>query len=258
MSSLRELQQAFADGLLATDGRAPACALAGDGAARFAIYRRAMFANYHNALAATYPAVQRLLGASRFRAATGAYVRAHPSRGGDLNVYGDTFGDFLDEGAAELGLPYLPDVARLEWAIDEASRATDFDRAPEALLAALSGVPASRLPSVRLRLAPSCRLLESIYPVLRIWRDDDAEPAPDASARAANSADRLLVRRDGSGAVIVERLGPGEFAWLATLHAGRTLAAAIDAAQLSDPGFELGAALHAHIGNGTVAAIDVG
>lgn len=254
MPSLRELQQAFAGALVATDGRAPACALAGDGADRFAIYRRAVHANYRNALAATYPVVQRLLGTGRFRAAVAAYVRTHPSRGGDLNVYGDAFGAFLEDGATELRMPYLPDLARLEWAIDEASRAADCDGAPDAVLAALARVPAEGLAAARLRLAASCRLVASPHPLLRIWNGGPPAHGADGRTSGAGAGDRLLVRRDACG-VAIERLDAGEFAWLAALAAGSTLAGAQDAARVADPAFDLAAALHAHIGAGTIAVV---
>ena len=90
MSSLRELQERMAQALAG-----PSPASAAWPAERIAIYRRNIAANYRNALAASYPVVRRLTGAAFFGAAVDAYVVAHPSRSGDLNVYGDAFGDFL-------------------------------------------------------------------------------------------------------------------------------------------------------------------
>src|SRR5205823_8106628 len=137
---------------------------------RIAIYRRTIFANYRQALSASYPVVKRLTGAAFFHAAVGEFVRAHPSRSGDLNVYGASFGDFLATYPAASELPYLPDVARLEWAIDEAHRARDASSDPESVLAAFGVPPPERLPLLRLRLDPSCRLVSSPFPILRIWQ----------------------------------------------------------------------------------------
>ena len=97
MPSLRELQAGFADALLGDDGAPPAFATIPTGRAveRMAVYRRALFANYRNALGATFPVVRQLVGAPFFDTAVDAFVRAHPSTSGDLNVYGDAFGDFL-------------------------------------------------------------------------------------------------------------------------------------------------------------------
>ena len=77
MPSLRELQQEFAAAVLAGDGAAAAVrddAPTNAAAERIAIYRRAVFANYRNALGATYPVVKRLVGAPFFDAAVDAFV----------------------------------------------------------------------------------------------------------------------------------------------------------------------------------------
>jgi hypothetical protein len=256
MPSLRELQQRFAVALFADPGTAPAFAIAGAHrpAERIAIYRRTVFANYRNALGATYPVVQRLVGKPFFDAAVDAFVRAHPSRGGDLNVYGDAFGAFLAVYPPAGELPYLTDVARLEWAIDEANRAADATRSPDIVLGTLAIAPPERLPALRMRLEPSCRLVASEFPVLRIWQVNQAGYDGDDGVSLDDGPDHLLVRRDANG-VALQRIAAADFAWLAALSARATLALAIDKAQGVAEAFDLGAALHAYIGNGTIAAV---
>src|SRR5205814_7094528 len=170
MPSLHDLQRRFADALLspeaAIDFVAGASTLARD---RIAIYRRTICANYRKALAATYPVVKRLTGSSFFHAAVDDFVNERPSRSGDLNIYGQDFGDFLDKYAPAEDLPYLGDVARLEWAIDEAPRAADRSRTPDSVLASLAAARLEHLPSLRLELHPSSRLVHQSYPIIRIW-----------------------------------------------------------------------------------------
>lgn len=256
MPSLRELQQGFADAVLGPPGTPPPFGVVPSalGAARIAVYRTALFANYRNALSATYPVVKRLTGAAFFHTAVDAFVRAHPSRSGDLNIYGDRFGDFLVTYAPAAELPYLPDVARLEWAIDEAQRAPDGMRAPDAVLAALSAMSAESLPGVRLGLDASCRLLTSAYPILRIWQVNQADHVGEDRVTLDQGADRILVRRDAQRAAL-ERLPIGDFAWLEALARALPLASAIDAAQSADANFDLGTALRTHIATGTIAAV---
>ena len=259
MRSLADAQAGFARALAGDASALADLAVApGGGAAavaeRIAIYRANGRANYRNALAATYPVVKRLTGAPFFDAAVDAFVEAHPPVAGDLNVYGENFAGFLAAYPPAATLPYLPDMARLEWAIDEASRAPDAPRMPDAVLAALAQVAADRLPAVRLRLDPSCRLTTSHFPALRIWRANQ----PDRDGLEAIDLDEggvaLVVRRDAQG-IAIEATGAGDHAWLAALSRGATLGDALDAAQAADAAFDLGAALRAHIAAGTIAAV---
>jgi hypothetical protein len=256
MPSLRELQQGFAGALFAVNHAAPVFGIAGaaDPAERIAIYRNAMFVNYRKALGATYAVVRRLVGTPFFNAAVDEFVRTHASTSGDLNVYGDVFGDFLAAYPHARNMPYLPDVARLEWAIDEAQRAADAPCAPDAVLAALAAVPPERLTSLRLPLAPSSRLVASAFPILRIWQVNQPDHAGDDTVDLDAGADALLVRREASG-VSLWQLAPGEHALVAALAAGAALAAALEAAQTADAAFELGAVLRRHIASGTITGV---
>ena len=98
MPSLRELQTQFAAAVLADTG---------DRGERIAIYRNTIFANYRNALGATYPVVLQLVGRPFFDAAVDAYVLTHPSTGGDLNVYGDRSRRFPGKLSAREGTSLL-------------------------------------------------------------------------------------------------------------------------------------------------------
>jgi hypothetical protein len=252
--SLRETQLQFAAALAAPspiDVGPP-----GD-AALIAVYRANVRTNYRNALAASYPVVKRLTGAPFFDAAVDAFVAAHPPVSGDLNVYGEQFPEFLERYAPAADLPYLPDVARLEWAIDEANRAADATHVPDAVLAALSNVVPERLPAVRLALDPSCRVLRSPYPILHIWRANQPDRADDERIALDEGGVALVVRRDAVG-IAVASVADGEHAWLAALARHETLSAAIDAAIAADPSFDLGASLRAQIAAGTIAAVAVG
>ena len=148
--SLPELFRRFAASLLAEAGADP----------RIGVYRNTVFGNYRNALAATYRVVRDLTGAPFFDTAVEAFARAHPSSGGDLNVYGGTFPDFLASYPHAAGLAYLPDVARLEWALDEASRAFDTSGTSQATIAALAALPGDEVVRQRFVLDPSLRLLQ--------------------------------------------------------------------------------------------------
>jgi hypothetical protein len=255
MPSLLEQQSQFAAALTAPAGGAPPPILAAPSAQHFAVYRNNLRANYRGALGASYPVVRELVGPPFFHAAVDEFVAAHPSTGGDLNVYGAEFGDFLARYAPARDLPYLPDVARLEWAIDEAGRAPDATANPDLVLGALATLPADALPQVRFRLEPSCRFLASAHPVLRIWQVNQPGYDGDPTVAFDAPADTLRIRREADGRVVVERQAPGDHAWLNALTQGAPLGAALDAAQGADPHFDLGEALRTAIAEGVITAV---
>lgn len=238
---LSDLQRRFAAWLADPQG-APA---------RVGVYRNTTRANYRNALGATYPVVRELVGAPFFNAAVDAFVAAHPATGGDLNVYGAQLAEFLAAYPHARELPYLPDVARLEWALDEAQRAHEPRGSPQEVLAALAGEDAG---TRAFTLDPSCRLVHSAYPVMRIWQVHQAGAEGEQRVDLAAGGDRLLVRRE-AGVPVIARLASGDYAWLATLALGHSLAAALEAALDADATFDLGAALGQHIADGTIMAV---
>jgi hypothetical protein len=241
--SLLELQARFARELVA------------EGACdeRLAVYRRNLRANYRNALRATYPVVAALVGEVFFDAAVDAFVAADPPKAGDLNVYGGSFAGFLDAYAPAASLAYLPDVARLEWALDEAGRAVDLAPRPHALLQGLHALGAEAAARARFALHPACRLVRCAYPAFAIWRfhQEPGRDLPDVARRP----EALLVRCEPER-LAVERLADGEAAWLRTLASGAALEEAAQAAIDCDAAFDLGAVLRARIADGTLAAID--
>lgn len=251
MPSLRDVQLQFAAALATPASAGHGVSLGGD---RLAVYRANARANYRNALAATYPVVKRLTGGPFFNAAVDTFVAAHPPVSGDLNVYGEHFAGFLERYTPAAQLPYLPDVARLEWAIDDANRAADAPRVPDAVLAALSIVAPERVPDMRLVLDVSCRLVRSAFPILRIWRANQPDRPGDERVDLDEGGILLLVRRDADG-VALESLSAGEHAWLVALTQHATFGAAIDAALAAESSFDLGVALRAHIASGTIAGV---
>lgn len=241
MPSLLERQERLAAALESADAATEA---------GVEVYRRAIAANYRRALAATYPVVRELLGRAAFEEAVDAFVRAHPPVSGDLNVYGAEFGALL--------APVLADMARLEWAVDEAARSADVDATPAEVIAALTVLPEEAIEHVRLRLHPSCRLVANRIAVYETWRArQGGASAPVSIMTEEPSSDLLLVRRH-EGRALVERIAPGEFAWLRALHSGETFADALTQALERDAAFDLESTLSARVHDGTVCGVEPG
>jgi len=245
--SLLERQRRFA-GALCADG-APGSLTDG-----MSVYRHNVRRNYRGALGSTFPVVKALVGAAFFDAAVDAFVAAHPSTSGDLNAYGNQFDAFLARYVPARSLPYLPDVARLEWAIDEAHRADDVATSPEDVLAAFAAVPGDRLPDLRLCIGPSCRLIGSRFPILRIWRTNQRDFSGDRQVNLDEGGDCVLVRRAAAG-IPLDRVDPGTHAFLSSLAAGSPLSLAVARARVADPAFDLAASLRTHVAASTIVGI---
>lgn len=87
---------------------------------RFAIYHNNWCFGLIKALKNHYPVCERLTGIKFFEAMTKQYVKLNPSSYFSLNDYGENFAEFVGSFPPANQLPYLPDVATLEWAIHRA------------------------------------------------------------------------------------------------------------------------------------------
>jgi hypothetical protein len=127
------------------------------------VHRNTALFGLINALRLSHPTVDALVGADFFDLAARDFAQARPPSSAWLTGYGEGFAEFLQGYGAASGLPYLGDVARLDFAI-------------EALGGETPGVdgPVLDLGEVLLVLDASLRLLALDHPAAAI-RDAIAE-----------------------------------------------------------------------------------
>jgi hypothetical protein len=221
---------------------------------RLAVYRGNGAANGRKALAAAYPIVEKLVGAAFFDGLALEYARHSPSREGDLNEFGHAFAQFLAGFPPVRELPYLPDVARLEWAIHRAHYAADA----EALdVLRLAEVATEEQGALRLRLHPACAVLASPWPLARIWEVHRDDFAGDREVVFDTMTHRCLVHRP-AWRVMVGALDAGAHGFLESVRAGRALDDCVGQALAADASFELGAALAEWIGARVIVDFEKG
>src|SRR5262245_18616627 len=194
MSTLAELQRDFRLALLADDDRITSL-VAGDGlapAARLALYRHHMLDTLTDALHGTFPVVCRLVDERFFAYMADRYIRQHPPTGPCLFELGASFADFVADFPPARDLVYVPDVARLEWALNRALHADD---AVPINPATLRDVPPDLTPSLVFELEPSITLLESRWPIDRIWHAN--QPNTPSTVDLDAGPVRLQIRRAG-------------------------------------------------------------
>ena len=236
-------QQAFASALFAPHAEAALLASfkQGAGAHGLALYRGNLSATWHKTLSAAYPVLRQLVGDEFFGALCRAYGMAHPSNDADLNRFGATFAQFLDHFAplAKLAeLAYLPDMARLEWALQCAHFSADARGLDARALGALS--PA-QLEAARITLHPACSLFSSSWAVVLLWQ----------AHQPGSGIDFPVQMRFGSCALVARphfkaELAPhsaAAHAALGVLAAGQPFGAALDAAFALDARFDVAAHL---------------
>jgi hypothetical protein len=248
MSALRELQARFRDAVLGGAVTPVLRTIAADGlepAARLAIYGHHVSATLTDALRATFPVVARLVDDRFFAYAADRFSAALPPTSPCLSEYGDAFPDFLASFEPCRALVYLPDVARLEWAL---SRAQDADDGVPLDPRTLAEVPVAERAGLRLAFHASITLLASPWPIDRIWRAnqprDDEDPGGDRDTMIDLDAGgvRLEIRRRAD-AVVFRALAPGVYRLRRELFAGRTLGDAATAALAEDAELDLAAVL---------------
>lgn len=234
MPALLEFQRAMRHAIAATDGAVPEALRAWIGAGeesqwRLAIYRDTSRATLGNALALSFPAVQRLVGAEFFAGAAQGFIDTQLPQGSCLNDYGAGFAawlaGFIAQHAPAAPLAYLPDVARLEWAVNRALHAPD--RAALAL-ERLAVLDEKAMAGLRFVPHPSVSVLSLEYPADLIWRavleQDDAGMA--AVDLRSGPVSLLVERFDGT--VRVQRLAPSTARFTQRLFAGEPLHAVLE------------------------------
>ena len=123
------------------------------------IYHNNFMATHTKALREIYPAVYTLIGQDCFENIAAVYIPQNLSNSYKLQDYGRKFSDFLKDFVPLASLPYLSDVAHLEWAIHEIFYEKDD-------------------------MLSATRFVSSAYPVLSIWelcRDKNTERTLDLS-----------------------------------------------------------------------------
>ncbi|MEJ1965530.1 MAG: DNA-binding domain-containing protein [Gammaproteobacteria bacterium] len=237
MPSLAERQHGFARAILDVTLPVP-MGLAGPVGSvrdeRFAVYRNNVAVGLIEALRSSFPVVERLVGFEFFDAMARAHALRSPPSSAVLLAYGSSFPDFIARFEPAAALPYLADVARLEWGWLEAYHAAE---AEPVAIADLHSVARDRLPTLRLKLHPSVRVLSLAHPVLRIWRAHLEAGEPDLIELDEAREAVLLVRPHALVQAI--ELSAGAVAFLEAVRVDRTVSEAAMSALNAQPDLDL-------------------
>jgi hypothetical protein len=170
-------------------------------------YRTSVEGKLRRSLEQIYPVCHRLVGEDFFQAMASAFLKHGVSRSPDLGDYGAEVPAFLSDFPPARSLPYLADVARLEWLWHRAFNAPDQARLN---LEALARVPPEHWDRLVFRLPAGAALIASDYPIHRIWEVNTIPTASHDVIDLDQGGIRIFVWRDG----LTTRLDlPGEPEW---------------------------------------------
>ena len=154
MPDLAAFQRDFAAALLA-DGQ-PAAPFRFQA---FAVYRNTAARGVVEALRATFSTVDMLVGEEMFTQVALDFRRERPPTGAVLSEYGADFAAFLARQPWTCELPYLADVARLDWLWLQSFLAADA-----------TAVPRGFGGGSRIALHPATRFTWLATPAMTIWQ----------------------------------------------------------------------------------------
>ncbi len=243
-------QAGFAAALLDADRPPPPGLRAWNGsdpARRFGVYRNNVIVSLVEALGDTFPVVKQLVGDEFFAAMAGVHVRTHPPTSPVLAHYGAGFAGWLEHFAPAQAVPYLPDMARLEFARVQAYHAADATPLPAEAIARRCADAAS-LPASRPVLHPSLQVIRAQHDVQTLWAAHQHEgewPAFELERPCA-----MLVLRDPTDEVLVIAIDSDTADFVEALRRGASLSDALHAAPQAD----LSAALALLIRHGALVA----
>jgi len=256
--TLAELQRAFQAHVL--EGKSAILAAVaddggGDMALRLGVYADGYAERLVEALAVTYPALERALGAERFADAVRALARRAPSRFFSVRYYGRELAELIGERLRGARARGAAELARWEWALAEA-----FDAADARPLAPhdLEQADPAEWPELRFELVPSARIVALGTNAVDWWRAASEGGAPPSRWRLARTSQWLIWRREL--VLNYRRLARDEAQALTALRCGATFAAiCAELAELSGPeraALRAATLLRSWLGEGLLAARD--
>ncbi len=241
MPALRELQRSMAEAILRgnlvgeSGLHAPQILRllrlpdGADAAIRLAIHIDGYPARVREALLESFPAVHHVVGERAFTGIAYRFLPELPENEYNLNRIGRALADFLRRDSLTERLPFLPDLATLEWRLVEAFHAPSVEPFEPTRCAKWSEADWRR---ARLQFQPAVSVTRSKWPILEIWRARTL-PLQEIKIDLVGRSDRVLVYRRGL-AVECESLGTAEADLLCALLNGLTLGEALEAFEPAD------------------------
>lgn len=228
MTALRDIQAAFMHDTYSGE-RTSAGFLdpAVSSEARLNIYCNNTVFGLTEVLANAYPVLKKIVGEEFFRTIAHHYLKVHPQSAGNRHMFGGQLSQFLEAFEPAVTLPYLGDVAALEWAHFQACIANDEIIMDFAALSAAMSLDSAFV----MRLHPSVCVLSQTFNALDIWKEHQKRAT--GTVQLLRRPHGLMVWRGPEDSVLMRRVSPSFRTLLQSCQKGISFAGAMTLAGIS-------------------------
>ncbi|MEZ5452458.1 MAG: DNA-binding domain-containing protein [Thiothrix sp.] len=179
--SLPDLQRRFVAAIFDRNQRAGAAELVKDhgeldAMQRVGIYRNSVHGVLLQYLASLYEVTQQLVGEAFFERLSDEYVDRAPPTRPFLAEYGDGFPAFMRQNEGLQSMPWLADVAQLEWARHAAWNAVNQ---PASDFTQIMSLHEEQQTNLCFQMPESARLMQSPYAIHKVWLAHQPEDFPE-------------------------------------------------------------------------------
>ena len=234
MPSLAEFQRDFARDLIRD--ASPETGTNADPA--FNVYRNTWRKALRDALKGNYPVVAALIGEDAFHRLASDHIANTAAPSPIMATYGEGLDQTIGASPLQAPLPYLADMARLEWLVAQARNAAGAEPIDPRFFATLAPEQAE---SLTLKTVPAAHLARFETPVVTIWHAHQGPDRPASLSPHWNSEQALIVRQGSR--ITVNLVDDATFAFAAALMRGETLGQVAADTMAHHPDDDIGAVL---------------
>ncbi len=191
---------------------------------RLQIHRNNYRLTLSDALIGVYPIVMSFVGRDWLAASLKNFVLEYPPQMACLANYGGDFADFLANFTPAATMPYLSDVARLEWAVHDCQNTRDEQSLTATDWEKISGPTVG---SSTFRLIAAHKFIVSGYPLLDLWNMGSGQEGSGEIDLESGGMILLVIR--SATEVLIFPIELNEYTFLKQLENGESILAAAEA-----------------------------
>ncbi len=218
---------------------------------RFNVYRNNVALSLITVLKDVYPVVMALVGEEFFQTLARHFSARHLPETPMMFQYGAALPAFIETYEPARQIPYLPAIAALEWARNEALYSAD---AATAKLEELTTYEEEDIPNLFFELHPAVKLVKTPWPIVSIWQAHQTENGEAQLSDLPDEAQTALITRPEL-TVWVTKISPSSAVFITRLQDRQTFGSAVEAAVEKDPAFDISTNLAKLFSLGAVTSI---